>query len=550
METSRLEDQIGKAAEQEDLKGSKLRMGRLSPNQLKRLSKAVMKFSANLCNVTLHPYQEEFCYRMIYSLVSADGEEITGLFSRQSGKTESVTVVVDGCMVMLPLFAKYVDDPRIKKFAAGLWVGIFAPSYEQAGTMHSRMILRMHSQHARMILKDKDIGIDLNDKRQRASLQLPQGSFVDCNSAAKQSKIEGKSYHLIVLEESQDIDPYIYRKSISPMGAYYKASQVKIGTPNMLRSDFYDACQRNAHRDVTVSDNALRNHYQYDYQVAAKYNPNYAEYVEKEKDRLGFDSDEFRMAYRLHWILERGMFVEPTHFEMLGGNYYVCSYDVNNPMVAGIDVGKVAAATVITIVQPDYNRMQQMAEGDLRCHKKIQNWLELKGDNYVSQFAQMKDFLGYYRSLNRICIDATGVGQPLYDMLVDHYEEKVNAGKMQIIPFEASLQSNHEGYLRLLQDLQNSRIEYPNSDKAKKLAKQRTFVQQVLNMQKTYHGAYLQVAAIDEKLQKDYFSSLMLACYGCDTQEFNAEVVETANFLMGRGAGRGLASDTRRSLWK
>ena len=82
--------------------------------------------------VELYPYQKEFGLRIIQSLLLEDNAEITALFSRQSGKTETVSTIVPGLCVILPILANIPDigiDRRIGKFKHGFWVGIFAPNY-------------------------------------------------------------------------------------------------------------------------------------------------------------------------------------------------------------------------------------------------------------------------------------------------------------------------------------------------------------------------------------------------------------------------------------
>lgn len=522
--------------------------GKLTRPQILKLSKAVLAFAEMLCDVKLYPYQREFGLRVIQSCLLSDGDEITALFSRQSGKTETVAVVICGLMVMMPTLAKYISDIRVQKFKNGFWVGLYAPSYEQANIPYRRAFQRMHSDHAATILSDEEIGISFDDHRQTYGLSLPNGSRCDCNTAAKQARIEGKTYHLIIGEESQDIDPYIWKKSVSPMGAATNASQAKIGTCNMQRSDFYEACQRNLRRDLSLEPNQLRNHFQFDYEVAAKYNPFYRQYVQKEIARLGFDSDEFRMAYRLHWILERGMFIEPTMFDLLGKDYTITTFDNKNEVVVGIDVGKADASSVVTVVQPDYTRGGYVGEDDFRCHKRVLNWLELLGDDYEQQIRHIIAFLDNYRKKKRIMVDATGVGQAIYDMLRAHYRSEIDSGDLEVLEFMATVQTNHDGYQRLLLDLQNERIEYPNSERSKKLGKQRKFVTQMLNLQKAFRGAYLGAEAGELTPHKDYASSLMIACYACDAAEQTPEM-ETESPVSVFGARRQRSFADRSAPW-
>jgi hypothetical protein len=554
----KLADQVRDALAGEDLR--QVQIKHLSKSQVKKLAKAILVFSEGLAGVKLHQYQKEFGLRIILSVLLSDSEDITGLFARQSGKSTVVAVIVNGMMAMLPLLAQLgtdpeneksppvFADPRIQKFKRGFWVGIYAPSHEQSGLLFDKILHYLHSDHAREVLADDEIGIELDDRKDSARAELPNGSYAKCHSSAVQAKIEGASWHLIIGEEAQDINAYVWRKSIVPMAASTAASFVQIGTCNMVRSAFYDKCQANARADAKQKDPSLKLHFQYDYEVAAKANPWYRVHIQKKMAELGYDSDEFRMSYRLHWILERGMFVEPTLFDLMGKNYSPVTYDPVNAVHVGIDVGKSESSTVVTVVYPDYTKGGYVGEGDFRCYKRVLNWLQITGDDYVAQFGQIRDFLVNYRVLKRIMIDATGVGAAMADMLENYYRPQIEANELELIRFIADSQTNHDGYSRLLQDLQNERLEYPNSERARKSQKQRNFVQQMTNLQKVYRGAYLTVEAGEETVYKDFCSSLMLGCLSCDyAADENREVEEGDNFLLQEGRRnrrqRGLASE-------
>lgn len=84
----------------------------------------------NFCEVysgkVLYAYQTQFSKRIIRSVLENDGQEITALFSRQSGKTETVAVTVGGLMIILPQLANmpmFADDNRLNMFKDGFWVG-------------------------------------------------------------------------------------------------------------------------------------------------------------------------------------------------------------------------------------------------------------------------------------------------------------------------------------------------------------------------------------------------------------------------------------------
>src|SRR5262245_4990755 len=70
------------------------------------LCKRVILFCEELWGEEFYPYQRATSYRIIESLVLQDAEEMTGLWSRQSGKSETVSTTLAGCMILFPILAK------------------------------------------------------------------------------------------------------------------------------------------------------------------------------------------------------------------------------------------------------------------------------------------------------------------------------------------------------------------------------------------------------------------------------------------------------------
>ena len=245
----------------------------LTREEILDLAEKVFLFCVASTGIRLYPYQREFGLRVVQSLLLEDANEITGILSRQSGKTEVLAVVATGCMVILPKLStmpRLKDDSRINKFKDGLWVGIFAPTFDLASIMHSRMGARMSSSRMREVAGDPDLGIEIPEGR--AVLSLPNGSFADCNSASTQAAIEGKTLHLIFTDETQEISDYKIKKSIHPMGAATGATVVKIGTPWPHMCNFYEACENNRSKDLLRERGDLRNHFEYDYLEVQKHN--------------------------------------------------------------------------------------------------------------------------------------------------------------------------------------------------------------------------------------------------------------------------------------
>lgn len=290
----------------------------LSPKLLEALTDRVQLFCEGMCGVTLYDYQREFTKRVIRSVLANDGAEITALFSRQSGKTEGIAVVVCGLLVILPILAS--EFPALSQFSEGFHVGIYAPAGDQVETTYARALARMKSHDASLVLSDPEVREDLVGTGRH--LMLTNGSFVRGQSAAKQTNIESKTYHLVIVEEAQDVDTLKVRKSIHPMLTATNGTMVKIGTANPKKSDFHDAVKRN--RALEAAGKGV-NGFEFDYKRVIKdkakqfkadgkvFHTYYAKFIAAEKDRIGEDSDEFRMSYCLEFILERGLFItEPA----------------------------------------------------------------------------------------------------------------------------------------------------------------------------------------------------------------------------------------------
>lgn len=548
---------------QKKTKGRKPKAPRhiLTREELLDVAEKCFQFCLEATGVSLYPYQENFARRICQSVILEDGDEITALFARQSGKTESVSVAVVGLSVILPTLAKtpgLKEDDRINKFKRGLWVGIFAPNYELAGVMHSRMANRMQSETMMQVLKDPELGIDLQGGRK--VLRLPNGSFVDANSAGPQSNIEGKTYHLLICEETQDISNYKIRKSIHPMGASTNATMIKIGTPNQQKNEFFDACERNRKKTATLGKDELPTHFQYDYEHPARHNPRYGAYIEKEIERLGYESDEFRMSYRLHWMLERGHFIAPEifdacaikktdrlrikkkgkyiHFKRNESHYF--NDNATDNMVASIDIGRSNDSTVVTVAKVWWENPIMFA-GEDRYHTHIVNWLEIQGDDHETQYPQILQFLANYK-IGSIIVDATGRGDPIFDRLkADLYDHGID-----VKPFVFSQRSKHEGYTILYQEIKTQRLTYPGSDHARGYKRWQKFVREMYDLQKDWRGKYMDVHAPTSGKKKtgsdghdDYSDSLMLLCYLVNRKMISAETSD--NPFLGNAV-----SDTRR----
>ena len=490
----------------------------LSQQFVDKLIEKMLEFLKVLVGHDLHPYQKPLAKRIMESVIINDGEEITALASRQSGKSETVADTVVTLMILLPRLAKLYPD-LLGKFKDGLWVGLFAPVESQAETLFGRVVTRMTSERALEILND----VEIDDKPTRVGGVTRQiklknsGSTVTMMTANPRAKIESKSFHLVVIDECQEADDFVVSKSISPMLAYYAGTMVKTGTPTTSKNNFYRAIQLNRRRQT--GRGARQNHFQWDWRDVIKFNPNYERFIKKEMLRIGEDSDEFQMSYNCKWLLERGMFVTSTIMDDLGdtSSELVRSWH-KTPCVVGIDPARKTDSTVVTVVWVDWDRPDEFGYYDHR----VLNWLEMQGDDWEEQYYQIVNFLNNYDVL-AVGVDANGVGDAVAQRL------KLLLPRAEVMSLTSSPSEQSKRWKHLQALLQRKRISWPAHAKTRRLRTWKRFYQQMVDAEVQYKGPNFLVAAPDESYAHDDFvDSLSIAC--SLTQDLTMpEVVATSN---------------------
>jgi hypothetical protein len=338
------------------------------------------------------------------------------------------------------------------------------------------------------------------------------------------------------------------------MAAATGGTLVKIGTCNRQKSDFYEACRRNKRRDMNEGNlrSRKRSHFEFDYTVVQKYNPRYQKYVAKEKNRLGEDSDDFRMKYRLHWLLERGMFINSDVLDECGikgkgDSLYayrgrgrgrkrieftrppnVVTYDTHTEgLVFSIDVGR-TNSTIVTIGKPFWDKPIEYGNEE-RFPLHVYNWLELFGDDHEAQHPQIIDFLKNYR-LSMGVIDATGKGDPIYSRMASELDEF----GITIMPFIFTAQSKDTGYKVLDQELSTRRLTFPAGARATRLQKWQRFYTQMTDLEKSWRGQTMVInkSKHDNEARDDYPDGLMMLSYLVNVQA-SMEVEQQSNPLVG-----------------
>ena len=450
-----------------------------------------------------------------------------------SGKSETVATIAGGLAIILPVLANlpmFVTDKRLSGFKTGFLIGIFAPTLRQSQISFSRMKKRMGSKHAQEVMGDPEINVTF-DVSNGQNILLSNGSLICCQSASEGSNIEGDSYMCILVDEAQDVGNFKYSKSISPMGAFYNATKILIGTATTQRGFFLDSIERNK---KVHEEGGKRNHFEYGYTTVIKYNPKYEKYIEGEKKRLGENSDEFQMSYNLKWILERGMFIDPKIFDQLADKSMGLSImDTKKSHVAGIDLGKKNDSTVITILEVDWENpiiVEQSKELDIPDYTAynvyVKAWMEIQGDNWNEQYDMIKDFLNNFNVV-RVVMDATGVGDAIYDRL------RANLN-YEVVPFVFSKQGKSDLYKNLNAEIRAQRVHYPADEETQETHEYKKFVQQFYDLEKGYSGQLMVVQhPAVAGAHDDYPDSLALAVWGARGDTVSKPVTEKQRLFEG-----------------
>lgn len=464
------------------------------------LVERLLKFADELSGHPLHPYQKPFAARIMESMIIKDGATVTALFSRQSGKTETVAATVATLMIMLPRLAKIEPfDKWLSDYKEGVWVGAFAPVDDMAKTLFSRIVSMLTSERAQAIMLDP--AIDERIKGRGAEIKLERcGSLVRRQTAHPRANIEGKTYHICLLDESQVADQKVVDKSIRPMKASTNGTFVMTGTPTYEKGVFYREIQTNK-RSATIRG-ARTNHFEADYKEVGKWNKYYADSVKQDMLRMGVDSDEFKLSYRLIWLLEQGMFTTSERLDELGDKSMetVKAY-YETPIIIGIDPARKIDSTVVTAMFVDWNRPDEY--GYYNC--RILNWMDLQGMDWESQYHRIVEFCSKY-NVWAIGVDSAGMGDIFISRL------RVLMPHIEIVDVSSQRQAQSERWKYLREMLDRGRIGWPAHARTKQLRTYKNFVQQMSDLQVKFEGPYMLAEAPKEvNAHDDYCDSLAIA---------------------------------------
>lgn len=470
----------------------------------------------------LRDYQIPFARRILESMILGDAQKLSACWARQSGKSETLANVLAAAMIMFPRLAPLF--PRLMgRFSEGVWLGAFAPVEDMADNIYGRIVSRLTSERALELMADPEIDEKVIGKGRELRL-VRCGSLVRKQTCHPRAQIEGRTYHVVLIDEAQVADEKVINKSISPMLASTRGTMILTGTPTYTKGVFFKIIQQNKRR--FTGRGARQNHFEATWKDVAKAHPDYGIYIQSEKLTLGEDSDEFKLSYRLIWLLDRGMFTTSERMDELGDTSMQAVHAWHKtPVIVGIDPARKQDSTVVTVVWVDWDRPDEFGHYEHR----ILNWLDLTGLGWEEQYYRIVDFLANY-SVLAIGIDAGGIGDVVASRL------RVLMPHTEILDLKSDQGNQSARWKHLMELMRTGNLGWPAHSKARRLKVWQRFRQQMEDAELNFKGPNIIVAAPEEAgAHDDYVDSLANAVYM--TADLSMPEVEAGhNFLYSRAA--------------
>jgi hypothetical protein len=360
----------------------------------------VLALEPSLIN-RLHPYQREVALAILDSVFGKKGTTFSVEIARQGGKNELSAQLE---LLLLTLFMVSTPQNLIK----------CAPTFKPQ-TIISMTRLKDRLNEAGFA------GIWASELGYIIRLGSAKAIFL---SADESANVVGNTAHVLLeIDESQDVSKEKYTKEFKPMGATTNVTTVHYGTTWDDSTLLEEVKQANLEME---RKDGIQRHFRYDWQEVAKYNPDYLDYVQAERERLGGNHPLFLTQYCLLPIHGGGGFLSPQQRAQLQGNHpRKHQPEPSKTYIAGIDLAGEAEgeegailralkplkdSTVVTIGELDFSETDEIQKQP-RVNIIEHYWWT--GKQHTELYQQLVDILGNVWHCRRIVIDATGVGQPV-----------------------------------------------------------------------------------------------------------------------------------------
>jgi hypothetical protein len=387
----------------------------------------------------LRAYQARTLLGILHAMARYPGATQTVLFPRQAGKNEVAASLVT-CLL-------------VANAARGGSIVVCAPTVTPQAEISRRRTLLALTTASRLL--PRGVRPRLDD----AAIRLGNATahFLSASPAAH---VAGHTASIaLIADEAQDIDEEWFDRQFRPMAASTRAPAILFGTPWDGETLLDRAVAANRAHDKMRAGRAYRDflprHHEAGWLEVAAANPLYGDYVRQERERLGERHPLFVTQYGLQCVADAGRLFSAADLLGLAGTYErEAEPSPGYRYVAGLDIGGEGAksdASVLTIARV----------ADRRCD--VVAHIAWDGAPISVVFEAMQQLAAHWR-LERLCVDSTGLGQPLAKDL-----ERELGSRVEPVHFSASVKSEL-GY-QLVAAVQSGRLAlYADDGTAESLA--------------------------------------------------------------------------------
>ncbi|MCX7618620.1 hypothetical protein [Tepidiforma sp.] len=325
----------------------------------------------------LRAYQRRIFHPLCRGLLHARHEQFTLLMPRQSGKNQLAAALLSALLLA-----------HARRGGSIVLCAPTAHPQARISLERTRAVLEPLARRARLQPRIEDHRIRCGNA---------EAVFL---SASGQAQVAGHTASIALFaDEAQDIDPDWFDRQFRPMAASTGAPALLFGTPWDGESLLERAIARNAGRTAA----GVPLHYTVTWQEVARDVPIYGQYVERERQRLGAQNPLYLSQYELIASRASASLLSAEALERIRGAHTLLEGPRQGERyVAGLDpAGEGADATVLAI-----GRIEAGQRLDIVALERWQG-----GD--LAGFAPRVASIAARWGLERLAIDATGLGQPL-----------------------------------------------------------------------------------------------------------------------------------------
>jgi hypothetical protein len=372
----------------------------------------------------LREYQARVYVGLCEGLATRPGATFTVLMPRQSGKNEIAAALVTRLVA--------------GRAHRGGTVVVCAPTMSPQAEISVARVLGRLRRSVRPFLTVR-FGTDGH------SLRVGRASAIFL-SALPEAHVAGHTASLaLIADEAQEIDREWFDRQFRPMTASTAAPIVLLGTPWDGDTLLDRAVSRNRAQDAREAKLDLpRLHHEVSWREVAEEQQAYGLYVRGERERLGASHPLFRTQYGLETVAGAGRLLAPEDLRAIEGLHPRQHEPApGERYAAGLDLageGEHADANVLTVAR--------LAAGG---RSEVIDHVAWQGRPFAEVQASVLAAVKGWR-LERLCVDATGLGGPLAARL----EEELGAHVVERFTFTA--QSKPELGYALLAAMRTGRV--------------------------------------------------------------------------------------------